>query len=76
MILPIFPILFFLTAIISILLYLKTAQEVYGILAVSSTIVCFIWGLVIAHWSVHIVALILLLGLKLPEQGEIFKRQS
>ncbi len=66
MILPILPLLFLVTAIGSVVLYLRTAHDIFGVLAVVSSIVCLIWGLVIAHWSVHLLALLGLLLLKSP----------
>lgn len=63
MMLPILPLLFLVTSLGSIILYLRTAHDIFGILAVGSAIVCLIWGLVIAHWSVHLLVLIVLLSL-------------
>ncbi|MGF1478359.1 MAG: hypothetical protein ACFB4I_02545 [Cyanophyceae cyanobacterium] len=66
MALPIFPILLFLTAAGSILLYQRTALDIFKVLAAGTAIVCLIWGLIIAHWSIHLLSLIVLLKLKSP----------
>ena len=66
MAIPMFLILLFSTALINIFLYLRTANDIFGVLAVGMTICCLIWGLVIAHWSIHLLCLILLLKFKSP----------
>jgi hypothetical protein len=66
MMLPILPLLFLITALGSVVLYLRTAHDIFGVLAVVSSLVCLIWGLVIAHWSVHLLALLGLLLLRSP----------
>ena len=62
MAIPMFLILLFSTALINIFLYLRTANDIFGVLAVGMTICCLIWGLVIAHWSIHLLTLLVLLG--------------
>lgn len=66
MILPMFPILLIVTALGSVFLYLRTSHEIYGVLAIGTAIVCLIWGLVVAHWSIHVVTLLLLFKFKSP----------
>ena len=66
MLLPTFPILLLVTAVASIVMYNKTTQEIFGVLAVATAIVCLIWGVVIAHWSVNLLALIMVLRLRMP----------
>ncbi len=61
-----FFILLFLTTSIGIFLYIRTSQDIFGVLAVGMAIVCLIWGLVIAHWSLHLLALLALLFLGKP----------
>ncbi len=61
MAIPMFLILLFSTALINIFLYLRTANDIFGVLAVGMTICCLIWGLVIAHWSIHLLTLLILL---------------
>lgn len=63
---PLFPILLFVTALSSIFLYLRTANDIYALLAVVMTLSCLIWGLIIAHWSVHLLALLALFFLRKP----------
>ena len=55
-----FFILLFLATSIGVFLYIRTSQDIYGVLAVGMAIVCLIWGLVIAHWSLHLLALLAL----------------
>ena len=66
MMLPIFPVLLLVTAFGSIWLYHHTSNDIFGSLAVSSAVVCLIWGLAIAHWSVHVISLIALFTLYSP----------
>ncbi|MGD1922376.1 MAG: hypothetical protein ACFCAD_27870 [Pleurocapsa sp.] len=56
-----FPILLFVTAIVSIVIYLRTSNDIFALLGAGMTVICLIWGLVIAHWSIHILALAALL---------------
>ena len=66
MMLPVFPLLFFVTSIGSILWYQRTDNDIFGVLAAASALTCLIWGLVIAHWLVHLVSLIVLLRFRSP----------
>ena len=66
MMLPIFPILLLVTALGSLILYLRTDHDIFAVLAVGTTLVCLIWGLVIAHWSIHLLALVALLVIRKP----------
>ncbi len=52
-----FPILLFVTALASIVIYLRTANDIFALLGAGMAVICLIWGLVIAHWSIHILAL-------------------
>ena len=52
----------------SVILYLRTASDIFGVLSVVMAIACLIWGLVIAHWSIHLLALAALLLIKKPER--------
>jgi len=52
-----FPILLFVTAIASIVTYFRTSNDIFALLGAGMSIICLIWGLVIAHWSIHILAL-------------------
>ena len=66
--LPIFPLLMFITTLGSIILYLRTASDIFGVLSVVMAVACVIWGLVVAHWSIHLLALAALLFIKKPER--------
>ena len=61
-----FPILLLVTAIASIIIYLRTDNDIFALLAVGMSVCCLIWGLVIAHWSVHLLALLALLFVGRP----------
>jgi hypothetical protein len=63
---PIFPILLLITALISICLYQRTDQEIHLVLAIFSAIIGLIWGLIIAHWSIHLFSLLVLICLPTP----------
>ncbi len=62
----VFLILFLTTTIGSLILYQKTNQDIYRVLAVFTAVVCIIWGLVIAHWAIHILSLIAIVVLGEP----------
>ena len=61
-----FPLLLLVTAIASIIVYLRTDNDIFALLAVGMSVTCLIWGLVIAHWSVHLLALLALLFVGRP----------
>jgi hypothetical protein len=61
MILPLFPLLLLFTAIWSVLWYQKTNNDIFGVLGVTSAVIGLIWGLVIAHWSINLIGLVILL---------------
>ena len=61
-----FPFLLLLTALASIIIYLRTNNDIFALLAVGTSAICLIWGLVIAHWSVHVLALFALLFIGKP----------
>ncbi len=61
-----FLLLLFITALVSIVIYLRTDNDIFALLGVGMTITCLIWGLVIAHWSIHILALLALLFIGRP----------
>jgi hypothetical protein len=66
MILPVFFSLLFSITIGSLFLYLRTDHDIFGVLAITTGIACLIWTLVIAHWSIHLLALFLLFALIKP----------
>ena len=53
-----FPILLLVAAAANIVIYLRTDHDIFALLAVGMSIACLIWGLVIAHWSIHLLALL------------------
>ena len=61
-----FPILLFVAAIASIVIYLRTDNDIFALLAVGMSLICLVWGLVIAHWSIHVLALFALLFIGKP----------
>lgn len=61
-----FPLLLFATAIVSIFIYLRTDSDIFSLLAIGISISCLIWGLVIAHWFVHLLALLAVFWLGRP----------
>ncbi|MGK7878729.1 MAG: hypothetical protein AB4060_01300 [Crocosphaera sp.] len=66
MMLPIFPLLFLITSIGSVIWYQRTGNDIFGVLACGSALACVIWGLVISHWLIHILSLIILLKFRTP----------
>ena len=66
MTIPMFPLLLLVTALISALLYQRTNQEIHLVLAVASAAVCLVWGLIIAHWSIHLLSLLALFFFRDP----------
>lgn len=66
MMIPMFPVLLLITAIAAILVYQRTNQEIYLVLAVFSAIICILWGLIISHWSIHLLTLLALLCFRTP----------
>ena len=61
-----FPLLLLVTAIANIIIYLRTNNDIFALLAVGMSVTCLIWGLVIAHWSVHLLALLAVLFIGRP----------
>ena len=54
------------TTIASIVIYLRTSNDIFALLGVCMAVICLIWGLVLAHWSIHLLALLALLFLGKP----------
>ena len=48
----------------SILIYQRTSHELTRMLSCGCAIVFLIWGFAIAHWSIHLLCLLLLLNIK------------
>lgn len=66
MLIPLFMTLLFITTIISVLIYQRTNQDIHLILAIFTASIFIIWGLAIAHWSIHMFVLIALLSIRIP----------
>ena len=61
-----FPVLLLVSAIASIVTYLRTNNDIFALLAVGMSIACLIWGLVVVHWSVNLLALLAVLFIGRP----------
>lgn len=61
-----FPILLLVAAVANIIIYLRTDNDIFALLAVGMSLACLIWGLVIAHWSIHLLALLAVLFIGRP----------
>ena len=66
MILPVFPLLMLATTLGSVIWYLRTNNDIFAVLAVVMALASIVWGLVVSHWSVHLLALLVLLFLRTP----------
>ncbi|MDR9405521.1 MAG: hypothetical protein RI580_19040 [Halothece sp. Uz-M2-17] len=64
MTLPILPLALLIVALVSIWNYQRTANDIYRVLSAMIAVVCLIWGFAIAHWSVHLLSLLLLYQFK------------
>ena len=67
MMLPAFLVLMIFMTLGSVFLYLRTANDIFGALAVCMAIACLIWGLVVAHWSILLLFLIALFYFRKPK---------
>jgi hypothetical protein len=61
MMLPLFPLLLLVVAFINIFWYQRSSHELSRVLAAGAATVCLVWGFAIAHWSIHLLSLLLLL---------------
>ncbi|MDB9311999.1 hypothetical protein PN462_02715 [Spirulina sp. CS-785/01] len=61
MMLPIFPLLLLVFALGNLFLYQRSSHDVYRVLTAAIAVVCLIWGFALAHWSIHLLSLVLLL---------------
>ena len=66
MLASLFLFLLLFTTIASAYLYQRTKHEIHLVLSIFTAIVFLIWGLVIAHWSIHAFALLALLLIRVP----------
>ena len=58
--------LLLITTIASIVIYLRTSNDIFALLGVCMAICCLIWGLILVHWSIHLLALLALLFMGKP----------
>lgn len=61
-----FMILLLLMSIGSTLIYRRTNQEIHLVLAIFTAIILIVWGFAVAHWSIHLLALLTLLCIRIP----------
>ncbi|MEM9544120.1 MAG: hypothetical protein AAGA60_32125 [Cyanobacteria bacterium P01_E01_bin.42] len=59
-----FPLLLLICALGNLFLYQRLTHDVYRVLTAAIAVVCLIWGFAIAHWSIHVLSLFLLLRFK------------
>ncbi|MFB6277003.1 MAG: hypothetical protein ABEI32_12770 [Halothece sp.] len=60
MTLPLVPLALLIIALVSIWYYQRTANDIYCVLSAMTAVICLIWGFAIAHWSIHLLSLLLL----------------
>lgn len=68
MIFSFFPILMLLTTLGSVIWYLRTNNDIFAVLAVGMALACLVWGLVVSHWVVHLLAILALLFIYKPQR--------
>ncbi|MGI0482129.1 hypothetical protein ACN4EE_15255 [Geminocystis sp. CENA526] len=61
-----FMILLLLMSIISVIIYKRTNQEIHLVLTIFTAVILVIWGFAVAHWSIHLLALLTLLCIRIP----------
>ncbi len=64
-----FLLLLLLLSITSGLWYKHTDNDIFAVLAVACIAACLFWGLVLAHWSINLLGLLVLLRFKSPILG-------
>ena len=67
MLIALFMILLLFTTILSAFIYQRTSQDIHLMLSIFTGITFIIWGLVIAHWTIHLFALLALFFIRIPE---------
>lgn len=60
MMIPVLPLLLLVIALGNVFLYQRSSHDVYRVLTAAIIVVCLIWGFAIAHWSIHLLSLLLL----------------
>lgn len=61
MTLPVLPFVLLIIALGNLVLYQRATHELLRVLAACIAVTCLIWGFAIAHWSIHLLCLLLLL---------------
>lgn len=67
MLISLFMVLLIFTTIISALIYQRTNQDIHLILSFCTGIAFLVLSLVIAHWTIHLLALLALFCIRIPE---------
>lgn len=67
MMISLFLALLILTSIVSAVIYQRTSQDIHLLLSVCTAIIFLIWSLAIAHWTIHLLALLALFCIRVPE---------
>ena len=67
MLISLFMVLLIFTTIISALIYQRTSQDIHLILSFCTGIAFVILSLAIAHWTIHLLALLALFCIRIPE---------
>lgn len=73
---PVFFSLLLMTAIASIIFYLRTDNDIYALLGIVTALLCLIWGLMIAHWSIHLLTLLTIFLYSKPVAVATLDRQK
>ncbi len=73
MLFPLLPIILLSIALLNIIIYQKTNHELTRVLTATTAIVTLIWGFAIAHWSIHLLCLVLLLRFRSGSMSMIFE---
>lgn len=67
MMFPLAPLFLTILALISIFIYQKSSHEVTRMLTAGCTAIFLVWGFAIAHWSIHLLCLLLLFNFKVSQ---------
>ena len=67
MLISLFMMLLLATTVISGIIYQRTRQDIHLMLSVVAAVIFVIWGLAIAHWTIHILALLTLFCIRIPD---------
>ena len=67
MLISLFMILLLMTTVISTIIYQRTRNDIHLMLSICSATIFVICGLTIVHWSIHILALLALFCIRIPD---------